>query len=66
MAIQWETLAETARRIGYAYSTLKKWHSVGRLPFPVYGLPGDLRVKPEEVDRWLEGTKRNAISYLGG
>jgi hypothetical protein len=41
MAIQWETLADAARRTGYAYSTFKKWHSVGRLPFPVYGLPGD-------------------------
>lgn len=64
MATQWETLAVAARRIGYAYSTLKKWHSVGRLPFPVYGFPDDLRVKPEEVDRWMESTKRNPIAYM--
>ena len=24
---KWLTLAEAARRMGYAYSTLKKWHS---------------------------------------
>lgn len=64
MAIQWETLADAARRTGYAYSTFKKWSSEGRLPFAVYGLPGDLRTKPEEVDRWLESTKRTPIAYM--
>lgn len=62
--ITWETLSSAARRTGYAYSTFKTWHSKGRLPFPVYGLPGDLRVKPDEVDRWLEGTKRCPSAYL--
>lgn len=62
--ITWETLSSAAKRTGFAYSTFKKWHSVGRLPFPVYGPPSDLRVKPEEVDRWLESTKRNPIAYM--
>lgn len=64
MATNWETLKSAASRTGFAYATFKKWHSLGRLPFPVYGPPSDLRVKPEEVDRWLEGTKRNSIAYL--
>lgn len=64
MAIQWETLKDAARRTSYAYATFKNWHRLGRLPFPVYGEPSDLRVKPEEVDRWLENTKRTPIAYL--
>ena len=64
MAIVWETLAQAALRTRYSPATFKKWSSLGKLPFPVYGMASDIRVKASEVDAWMESTKRVPIAYL--
>ena len=47
------TVAETCEELGVARSTFYEWRAKGRAPRCIKLPNGDLRIRREELDRWL-------------
>ena len=55
MATQWLTVTDICETLGVARSTWNKWLATGRAP-KVKKLPnGQLRVRSDEFEAWMDG-----------
>lgn len=55
------TVGELCEELGVARSTFYDWRAKGRAPTCVKLPNGDLRIRRDEYERWLQGLTQSSI-----